>query len=162
MNIIEQRIWDYLDGTCSEQESKSTADLIDTDPVYRSTYSELKVLHEELGKIDLDEPSMGFTRNVMEKIAALPVAGPIKSLIDKRIIYGIGAFFLVSILVLLTLVFLQVDWAKPVTAAIPLNVPRIDYSSYINSTYMRIFLFADMVLGLYILDTMLRKKMLTK
>ena len=162
MNIMEQRIWDYLDGTCNEQESKGIADLIDTDPVYRLTYSEIKVLHEELEKIDLDEPSMGFTRNVMEKIAAMPVAGSIKSLIDKRIIYGIGVFFLVSILVLLALVFSQVDWAKPVTAAVPLNVPRLDYLSNINSTYMQIFLFADIVLGLYILDIVLRKKMLSK
>ena len=162
MNIMEQQIWDYLDGSCSEQERKSIAVLIETDPVYRSTYSELKVLHEELGVIDLDEPSMGFTRNVMERISAMPVAGSIKSLIDKRIIYGIAAFFLLSILVLLALVFSQVDWARPVTAALPLDLPRLDYTSYINSTYMQIFFLADIVLGLYILDTVLRKRMLSK
>ena len=32
MKEIEQKIWDYLDGTCSEQEQKLTAHLIESDP----------------------------------------------------------------------------------------------------------------------------------
>lgn len=163
MKIVEQQIWDYLDGTCDEQESKEIARLIEADPAYKAVYSDLKNLHQDLGKIELDQPSMAFTRNVMDKISAMPVPGVIRSLTDKRIIYGIGAFFLISILVLLTMVFYQVDWTKPAAEVLPdLRVPTVDYSSYINGTYLRIFLFADLILGLYILDSLMRKKMISK
>ena len=113
--------------------------------------------------MELDEPSMSFTRNVMDKIATMPVPGGIKSLIDKRIIYGIGGFFLVSIVMLLAMVFNEVNWASPVNEALPeFKWPQVDYSSYINSTYLRIFFFADLILGLYILDSVMRKKLLSK
>lgn len=163
MNIIEQRIWDYLDGTCDEQESKDIARLLEVDPEYQQMYSELKSLNEDMVKMDLDQPSMAFARNVMERISPLPVPGSIRSLVDKRIIYGIASFFIISILALLTVVFFQIDWAKPVANSLPdLQIPAVNYSTYLNSTYLRIFLFADLILGLYILDSLMRKKMSTK
>jgi hypothetical protein len=163
MNIIEQQVWEYLDGTCSMQERKNLAQLIDSDPVYRAAYNELKSLQEDLSKLDLDEPSMGFTRDVMTKVAALPVPGSIKSLVDKRIIYGIAAIFLVSLITLLALSISQIEWAKPVTASLlTLELPKMDYTSYFNSTYLQVFFFVDLVLGLYLLDSVLRKKMLAK
>lgn len=163
MNIIEQQIWDYLDGTCSMQEGKNIEQLIDSDPAYRSVYLELKALQEDLTKLDLDEPSMGFTRNVMDKVSALPAAGSIKALIDKRIIYGIAAIFLLSLVILLGLSVSQIEWARPVTTSITnYELPKVDYASYFNSTYLQVFFFADVILGLYILDSILRKKMMAK
>jgi anti-sigma factor RsiW len=163
MNTIEQRIWDYLDGSCSEQERKRIEHLLATNSEYQSAYSELEGLHQDLAKIELDEPSMSFTRNVMDQIESMPVPGSVKSLVDKRIIYGIAAFFLVSIVALLTMVFKQIDWVQPVSDALPqYKLPEVDYSFSFNSTYVRLFFFADIVLGLYLLDGLLRKRMLTE
>ena len=163
MNIIEQRIWDYLDGTCDEQESKEVARLVETDPIYRDMYAALKNLNQDLVKNDLDQPSMSFGRNVMDQISLLPAPGSIRSMVDKRIIYSIASFFIISILALLTLVFFQVNWAKPVADTLPdLQILTLNYSSYFKSTYLRIFLFVDLILGLYILDSLMRKKLLTK
>ena len=163
MNIIEQRIWDYLDGTCNEQERKKIEHLLATDCAYQRTYSDLENLHQDLAKIELDEPSMSFTRNVMGQIASTPVPGSVKSLVDKRIIYGIAAFFLISIVALLAMVFKQIDWVQPVSDALPeYRFPEVDYSFYLNSTYLRLFFFADIILGLYLLDGLLRKKMLSE
>jgi hypothetical protein len=162
MNIMEQQIWDYLDGNCSLQESKRIDHLILIDPVYRSLYAELRAFHDQVSIMDLDEPSMGFTRNVMDKIAAGPAPVSIRTLVDKRIIYGIAAFFLVSILALLALVFVQIDWSKTVTDAPQLKLPRVDYSSYFNGTYLQVFFVIDLILGLYILDSVMRKRMLSR
>lgn len=164
MNIIEQRIWDYLDGTCNPQERKAIEHLIETDPLYAQSFRELKLLNEDLSAgVELDEPSMSFTRNVMEKIALEPVPGSIKSLIDKRIIYGIAAFFVVTIAALLVVLLSQVDWAQPVKSSIPqYKVPEVDFSQYFNSTFLKTFFFADIVLGLYMLDSVLRKRMFSK
>ena len=163
MNRIEQRIWDYLDGTCNEQERKEVKHLVATDSEYQAVFSELESLHQHLAKIELDEPSMSFTRNVMGQIESMPVPGSVKSLVDKRIIYGIAACFLISIVALLAMVFKQIDWVQPVTKALPgYKLPEVDYSFYINSAYLRLFFFADIILGLYLLDGLLRKKMLSK
>jgi len=161
--MIEQRIWDYLDETCNEQERKRIEYLVATDSEYRAAYLELEHLHQDLSKIDLDEPSMSFTRNVMGQIESMPVPGSVKSLVDKRIIFGIAAFFLVSIVALLAMVFKQIDWVQPVTDVLPqYKLPDVDYSFYINSIYLRLFFFADIILGLYLLDGLLRKKMLSE
>ena len=163
MNIIEQRIWDYLDGNCDAQESKDVARLVETDAEYRQMYMELKNLHQDLASLDLDHPSMSFERNVMEQISPLPVPGSIRSLVDKRIIYGIASFFIISILALLTLVVFQVNWSEPGSQSLPdIQMPTLVYSEYLSSTYLRIFLFVDVILGLYILDAVMRKRMLPK
>ena len=163
MSTIEQRIWDYLDGTCSAQERKNIEMLLASDPVYRKIYAELNALQDELVTIDLDEPSMGFNRKVMDEVAGIPIPGSVKALINKKIIYGIAAFFLVSILMLLVIVFSQLDFSRPVADALPqYNMPRVDFSSYINPSYLRIFLLADLILGLYILDSVMRKRLLSK
>ena len=126
MNKIEQHIWDYLDGTCSEQEKMKIAELIDKNPAYQTAYNELKNLHAELKNIELDEPSMAFTRNVMNQVNILPVPGSIRSLVDKRIICGIGGFFLLAILILLAFAFSMVDWTQPADAAIAtFNLPQV-------------------------------------
>jgi hypothetical protein len=163
MNIVEQHIWDYLDGTCSMQETKNIEKLLTIDPVYRQVYAELKTLQDELAALDLDEPSMSFTRKVMDEVATVPVPGSVKALVDKKIIYGIAALFLVSILILLLMVFSQLDWSRPVAVALPqYKMPQINFSSYINPSYLRIFLLADFILGLYILDSVMRKRLLSK
>ena len=162
MNIIEQQVWEYLDGTCTEQEHKKIGHLIETDRTYNTVYSELKSLHFDLSGIELDEPSMGFTRNVMDKIAAAPMPGSMRSLVDKRIIYSIAAFFALSLLVLLATIFSQVDWTQASSTVLPeYKIPKVDYLSFMNDTFLRVFLFADLILGLYFLDSVMRKRMLS-
>ncbi|NEU09281.1 hypothetical protein GZH53_13230 [Flavihumibacter sp. R14] len=162
MNIIEQQVWDYLDGTCNGQEHKKIGHLIETDEAYRTTYSELKSLHLDLSGIELDEPSMGFTRNVMDKVAASPMPGSIRSSVDKRIIYSIAAFFAVALLVLLTAIFSQVEWTQAAGTALPeYEIPKVDYLSFMDDAFLRVFLFADLILGLYFFDSVIRKRMLS-
>ncbi len=158
-NIIEQRIWDYLDGTCTGPERDLTQHLIETDADYRAVYEEIKIINLEILSSELEEPSMSFTRNLMEKIQAEPVPGSVRSLIDKRIIFGIGGFFLVSIAVLLGVLFYQLDWSQPGDSTMPqYRIPLMDISEYFNSTVLNVFYFADIIFGLYLLDGFLRNK----
>jgi len=163
MNIIEQRIWDYLDGIGNSQERELTERLIKSDPVYQQVYEEFKSFNSLVSASDQDEPSMGFTRNVMEKINLEPVHASIKSLIDERIIIGIAAFFLFTIIALLGLLFYQIEWSQAVGFKIPeLNMPAIDTSKYLNSSYINIFFFVDIIIGLYLFDGFLRKRLNSK
>ncbi|HQS50537.1 MAG: hypothetical protein B7X86_04345 [Sphingobacteriales bacterium 17-39-43] len=163
MNLIEQRIWDYLDGTGTPQQRELTEQLIKSDPVYQQLYDECKSFNDLVSAADQDEPSMGFTRNVMERINLEPVPASFKSLIDKRIIFGIAAFFLFTITALLGVLFYQIDWSQTAGFKMPeLTMPALDTSKYLNSTYINIFLFVDIIFGLYLLDGFLRKRLRAK
>lgn len=163
MNLIEQRIWDYLDGTDTPQQRELTGQLIKSDPLYRQVYDECKSFNTLISATDQDEPSMGFTRNVMERINLEPVPASFKSLIDKRIIFGIAAFFLFTITALLGVLFYQIDWSQTSGFKMPeFTMPAIDSSKYLNSTYINIFFFVDIIIGLYLVDGFLRKRLRSK
>jgi len=163
MNLIEQRIWDYLDGTGTLQERELTEQLIKSDPLYRQVYDECKSFNNLLSAADQDEPSMGFTRNVMERIDMEPVPASFKSLIDKRIIFGIAAFFLFTITALLVVLFYQIDWSQTGGFEMPeFTMPSIDTAKYLNSNYINIFFFIDIIIGLYLFDGFLRKRLKSK
>src|ERR1700755_3652984 len=101
MNTIEERLWSYIDGTCPADEKKAIDILIAQDEAYRRKYDELLALNQEFSKMELDEPSMAFTYNVMETIRNEHAQQPLKAGIDKRIIKVIAGFFIVSISLLL-------------------------------------------------------------
>lgn len=159
MNNLEQRIWDYLDGTGTEEERELTKQLIGSDSEFRAMYEELRSIHLTVSSMDLDEPSMSFNRNLMEKIDLEAVPGSVKSLIDKRIIYGITAFFLITITALLGVLLYQTDWSRQTSFDMPdFNLPEIDTSNYLNSTLINIFFFADIIVALYLFDGFLSKR----
>src|ERR1700749_3680613 len=103
MNTIEERIWSYIDGTCTDEECKAIDMLIANDDAYRSKFDELLALDKQFSKIEPDEPSMGFTYKVMEGIRAEYAQQPLKAAVNKRIIRGIGIFFIVTILAMVIL-----------------------------------------------------------
>jgi len=160
MNIlIEQRIWDYLDNNCSVKEREEIQALILSDPDYKTVYQELKAINDSLKGVELDEPSMSFTRNVMDKIKTEPVPGSIQSIIDKRIIRGITYFFLFTILALLVMLFSQVDWSSNLPEQAGYKLPELQVSDNAKGWLKNAFLFSDIIIGLYFLDNYLRKKL---
>ena len=68
MKTIEEQLWDYIDGNCTIEERIEIEHKIKANLQYHRTYEELLSVHQELEKLNLDEPSMSFNRNVMEKV----------------------------------------------------------------------------------------------
>mgnify|MGYP001551460018 FL=1 len=83
MNTMEEKLWNYIDGSCTADEKKAIDILIAQDEAYRRNYDELLALNQEFSKMELDEPSMAFTYNVMEGIRAEHARQPLKASIDK-------------------------------------------------------------------------------
>jgi hypothetical protein len=96
----------------------------------------------------------------MEEIAKHKIAPATKSYVNKKIIYSIGGFFMLLIGGMLAYLFTQIDYSQPGTISIPENLPEMNFewSAYINSTTLNIFLMIDVVLGLVLLDKYLNKK----
>jgi hypothetical protein len=156
MNTIEQQLWDYIDGNLDESSKKAIEEKIESDAEVKSQYEDLLKLNSVFDGMDLDEPSMSFTRNVMESVALVPAPVAMKTKVDKKIIYSIGGFFVISLLALFGYVLYNSNLSIP---SFDLNV-NFDFNldQYITATTVYGFLFADLVIGLIFLDQFLRKK----
>lgn len=160
MNNIEEQLWNYLDGSCSPQEHEAISHLIATDKIYQQKYEEILAFNNELENIELDAPSMAFTYNVMETIRTEEASKPLKAAIDTRIIKGIAAFFIVSIVVLLGIALANINWLamSSGTVQIPVSVHLPAVKNYFSGPALKGFLFFDVVLALFLFDGYLRKR----
>jgi len=160
MNTIEQQLWDYIDGNLDATEAKSLEEKISKNAKIKLQYEELLSLNIAFGKIELDEPSMSFTRNVMESVSLAPAPVALKTKVNTRIIYGIGGFFIFSLVALFGYALFNLDF-KTTDFDLKLNAD-FNWEKYISPTVLYSFLFADLVIGLIFMDYLLRKKMATK
>lgn len=158
MNAIEQQLWDYIDGNLDDSSKKAIEEKIESNAEIKSQYEDLLKLNLVFDELDLDEPSMSFNRNVMESIALAPAPVAMKTKVDKKIIYSIGGFFVISLLALLGYVFYNANLEMP---EFDLKV-NFNLEKYITPTAIYAFLFADLVIGLIFLDQFLRKKVAQK
>jgi hypothetical protein len=163
MKDIEGVLWNYIDGNCSESEQKVIRQLIDSDVSVRTKYVELLALNSEFAAIELDEPSMAFTYNVMEVIRMEQAQVPLKTTINKKIIIGIAIFFGATILTLLVFTFLNINWNEIKTSpALSTTFKLPNFKSYVSKPLIEGFLFFDVVLALFLLDSYLRKRNFAK
>ena len=159
MNTMEERLWSYIDGTCDEEERKTIDMLIATDKAYSAKFEELLNFDQQLSKMEADEPSMSFTYKVMEGVRAEHARQPLKAAINKNIIKGIGAFFIVTISLML---ILALSTLHLTSASFSVHLPEAlkvpDLKSYVNVKLLNYFFFFDAVLALVLVDAYLRRR----
>jgi hypothetical protein len=158
---LEERLWNFIDGTVDATEKSAIEQLIATNLEWKNKYHELLEVHQLMSSSELEAPSMRFTKNVMEDIAKYHVAPATRSYINKNIIRGIGGFFVVMILGFLIYGFSQISWANTGSENIipAFNISKkIDFSKFYNPTYASIFIMINVVLGLMLLDLVLEKR----
>ena len=162
-NNIDDRLWEYIDGQSSVEEKSAIEKLIETNKQWKEKYHELFELHQLVQSSALEEPSLRFTKNVMEEIAKYQIAPATKAYINNKIIWGIGIFFITLIIGFLIYGFGQVDWNAS-DNNLPIDISKVDYGKFFNNTYVNVFLMINVVLGLMLLDRYLagRKKKLQK
>ena len=156
---MEERLWEYIDGFSNPDDLPVVKRLIEENKSWREKYNELVEVNQLLHATELEEPSMRFTKNVMEEITRLQIAPAASSYINHRIIWGIGIFFIVLIVGFLIYGFGQIDWtASSDTSMLPVDIRNVDYSALFNNTYINIFMMINVVLGLMLLDKVLMNK----
>jgi hypothetical protein len=159
---MEQRIWEYIDGISSPAERGVITRLLAEDPVWRNKYTELMGIHELLQKEELEMPSLRFIKNVMEEIAQYQVAPATKNYINKNVIRGITAFFLVMIVGLFIYFVGQIHWINSSTGnlipAYTLDANKLNWSKMLNNTYVNIFVGINIILGLILIDKYMQGK----
>lgn len=158
---IEQFIWDYIDGLSTPEEKVMVEDLLRHDQQWRTIYEELRFVNADIQSADLvDQPSMRFTKDIMDQVNNMKVAPPAQSYINKKIIYGIAAFF--GLVMIGTLIYGigLIDFSTSSSSGglnIDMSKWSFNPSQYLNSTVLNIFMFFNVVAGLALLDRYLRK-----
>jgi hypothetical protein len=157
---IEEKLWNYIDGTVDEKERGFIGQLLQTNQEWKAKYAELMEVHQLMKEnIDLDHPSLRFTQNVMEEISRLYITPATRNYINKNVIWGIGIFFLTTIVGLLIYGFGQIDWSQPETGNIPqIPINNVNWGQMFSGTYINVFIMVNIVLGLMLLDMYLTKK----
>lgn len=158
MQKMEERLWSYIDGTSDASERTVIESLLQDNAAWKAKYEELLDVNSMLQSTELDAPSMRFTKNVMEEIARIHIAPATSSYINKRIIWGIGIFFIVMVLAFVGYGFGQINWSTEGGTNIPVDFSKIDYSKMFNNTYVNVFMMINVVLGLFLLDRYLALK----
>lgn len=162
MNSMDEQLWNYIDGTCTPREREAISMLIEQDYVYRRKYDELLALNAEFTAMELDEPQMAFTYNVIEHIRADEARKPLKAMVDQRVVKGIAAFFICTIALLVIAALASVNWSAGEAAWQIPGVKTPPLAHFFSGPVAQGFLFFDVVLGLYLFDAWLRRKKLSR
>ena len=162
-NNIDDRLWEFIDGQSSMEEKSAIENLIETSKQWKEKNHELLEVHQLVQSSTLQEPSLRFTKNVMEEIAKYQIAPAAKAYINNKIIWGIGIFFITLIIGFLIYGFGQVDWNAN-DNTLPIDISKVNYGKFFNNTYVNVFMMINVVLGLMLLDRYLaaKKKKLQK
>ena len=155
---IEQQLWSYIDGHSSSEERSSIGKLLQSNLEWKNKYNELLEIHQLMNAAELEQPSLRFTKNVMEKIAQYHIAPATKNYINKRIIWGIATFFITLITGFLIYGFAQIDWNAKSDSKLPVNLSQVDFSKIFNNNFVNGFMMVNVLLGLVLLDRVLANK----
>jgi len=160
---MEARLWAYIDGI--SEESSLIEKLLAENRAWREKYAELLEVHQLVASVELEQPSLRFTKNVMEEIARYQIAPAAKEYINKKIIWGLAAFFITMIVGFVVYGFSQVNWQDAGSSSSPFGVDlgAVDYSKMFNNSMINGFMMLNVILGLLLLDRYLsakRKKMM--
>lgn len=155
---IEERLWNYIDGTVAADEKTVIDKLLETDAAWKAIYHELLQVNELLKSSELDAPSLRFSKNVMEEIAKLHIAPATKTYINKKIIWGLGFFFIALIVGFLIYGFGQMNFNSGEETTLSKNMNKIDISKFFSNTWVNVFMMINVVLGLFLLDNYFTSK----
>jgi hypothetical protein len=156
---IEERLWNYIDGSATANEKSVIEKLLQTDTEWKSKYHELLEVHQLIRSSELDAPSVRFSKNVMEEIAKLHIAPATKSYINKKIIWSIGFFFIALMVGFLIYGFGQMNFnTGGQESTLTKNLNKIDFSKFFSNTWVNAFMMINIVLGLFLLDNFLSNK----
>ena len=107
---MELQLWEYIDGSLLDAERNAVEKLIADNSFWKQRYHELLDLHQSINLIELEQPSLRFTKNVMDEIARYQIAPATKKYINNKIIWGIALFFGTLIIGFLVYGISEINW----------------------------------------------------
>jgi hypothetical protein len=114
-----------------------------------------KHLREDL---EITSPSPDFSKKVMGAIAGTSIAPASRTYINKKVVYGIGLFFLLLIAGTVAYALPSFNWSAAGKFISPVDLGKLDISQYFNHKTLNSLLFLNVLLGLVFLDKYLMRR----
>jgi hypothetical protein len=111
-------------------------------------------LMELLGEMEVEEPSMSFTRNVMHQIDLEIPPVSLKTKVDGRIITGLAFTFISAMIFIVTYAVIE----SHLVYELPEFKLHMNLDKGVLTTLIYVFLFLDLVIVLLYFDRLLRNK----
>jgi hypothetical protein len=157
MHNMEERLWNYIDGTADAAEKSAVERFLQENAEWKAKYHELLEVNSLLQASELEEPSLRFTKNVMEEISRIHIAPATKNYINNNIVRAIAIFFITLIVGFIIYGFGQMDWSSS-DGKMPVDLSKIDYGRIFNNTWVNVFMMFNIVAGLFFLDRFIANK----
>lgn len=157
-NNIEERLWNFIDGTVSSEEKTVIEQLLERNAEWKEKYEDLLQINALLKSSELESPSLRFSKNVMEEIARYHIAPATKSYINNKIVWGIGFFFISLLVGFLIYAFAQISLTGGEESSLTKNIPKVDFSKIFNNNWINAFMMINVVIGLVLLDNYFSSK----
>jgi hypothetical protein len=157
----EMLLWSFIDGTVTETKKKEIEQLIASNAQWKEKYTEFMQLNGLLRLTETNQPSPGLAQNIMKQVAQYRPAPPIKSYINKKVLFIITVALLSLILILYIFVLQNAGVQGPKND--PVAVPQsAAIYNFFHSSWGRIPLYlliaGNMMLGFYLLGRYLKHK----
>ena len=128
------------------------------DQAWKAKYEELIKVQNWLQMAETEQPSLRFTKNVMEEIARTQISPAAHQYINNRIIWGIGFFFIAMLAGILIYGFGQMLSSPGEATTVSKNIGKIDFSKFFNNSWVNGLMLVNVILGLFLLDNYLGNK----
>jgi hypothetical protein len=157
---MEMQLWEYIDGLCNESDRQRISMLINNDAIWQQAHDELKAVHVAIAtQLPTEQPSLRFSKNVMEAVAAAQVAPSARNYINRSIIRGIAAFFIIMIVSMLVIAFATADWNPGGNEAVLQWQKGSDaFSGVLTTRAFNIVIAVYVVLSLVLVDKLMHKR----
>jgi len=149
----DMQLWAYIDKQCSDAEMQRIAALIAADKSWEAQYNELLAFHKEISTAEPEQPSMRFTRNVMDAIGATQVAPATKSYVNLWVVRGVAAMFALLLIGAVIYMLRDIDWTSHSTSPLPGIARKIDMSNW-----WTVILAVNVVLLILFIEAILRRR----
>ena len=152
---IQGQLWAYIDKACNDAEMQRIASLITTDKNWEAQYKELLAFHNELANIEAEQPSLRFTKNVMEAITAAKVAPAAKTYVNLWVVRSIVALFALLLVVVFIYILPGLNWA---TSPSTTSSTNFNFSKINTDSWWEALVLVNIVLLIVLIDAVLRRK----
>ncbi len=109
----KELLWKYIDGACSPEENRQVEEWLAEDPSHKAEWAMAVKLHQSLQEQELEQPSMRFARNVMDRLPQLYGKLDIRPLIPafwRKVFVGVMSLIAIAYF---GLVATTIDWSQP-------------------------------------------------
>lgn len=154
---IQKDLQDYMDGLCSPQKATEIENKLMTNTDWQmefETLSELDSLLKSPGQ--MMEPSVRFTKNVMESIEGFHVAKPASAYLNKWIFYIISGLLGASLIAIFGVSIAQIDWSTETASTFPL--PTYNWDGLYSNKVLQAAIMANIILGFVLIETAVSRK----